>query len=121
MAQAFDKAAFRAKVAEAARSAAELIGVDLPGIGRCWVRGQTFGDEMEAAAARQHHEAAGVKLSASQHAAIRLAQNLCGPAGEPLFDIQNLEDLNLLAALPLEQVGAALSAAGEGASRAPKG
>jgi hypothetical protein len=123
MAAAFDKAAFRAKAAEAAKAAAEVLPVTLPGIGACWVRPLTFGDEMEATAARQQHEAAGVTLSRALLSAMRLAQNLCDEAGAAIFDITSLEDLQILAALPTDQVADALIKAGEvdGGKRAPKG
>jgi len=116
----FDREAFRAAAAQAA--APQLVGVDMPGIGHCWVRARSFGDEMAAVAARDAIKASGVDLSRDLLAAVHLAQNLCGPQGEPIFDPCNLDDLKTLAALPLDAVGDALLKAGQvgGGKTTPK-
>jgi hypothetical protein len=107
----FDRAAFRAAVAVAAEL--RLVGVDMPGIGHCWVRRLTMGDWVTASAAVAKLQAQGVEVTPALRAAIGLAQNLCGPDGESLFEVDSLSDLKMLAALPSEQVAAALVKAGE--------
>lgn len=106
MAQNFDREAFLA--AARAAAAPRLTGVTLPGIGACWVRPLTAGDWIDSHAATLKHEAAGVEITPRIRMAIGLAQNLCGPSGEALFDLTNLDDLTTLAALPVDAVSEAL-------------
>lgn len=118
--QPFDREAFLAAAKAAAQP--QLFGVTLPGIGDCWVRPLTFGDEMASHAAREALQAQGVTLDRPTLAALRLAQNLCGPSGEPVFDPANAEHLRILAALPVDVVADALVKAGQGGGTSgPKG
>lgn len=107
----FDREAFLA----AARAAAQprLVGVTLPGIGSCWVRPLTAGDWIDAHAVKARLQGEKVEVTPRISMAIGLAQNLCGPEGEPLFDVSSLEDLKTLAALPMDAVTAALASAGD--------
>ena len=107
----FDREAFLA----AARAAAKprLIGVTLPGIGSCWVRPLTAGDWIDSHAVTAKLQGDKVEITPRIRMAIGLAQNLCGPEGESLFDVGSLEDLKTLAALPMDAVTAALTSAGE--------
>jgi hypothetical protein len=118
--QPFDPAAFVAAATAAAK--VKTYPVDLPGVGACWVRALTFGDEMASFGAREALAAQGVVMNRQNLAAMRLAQNLCGPEGEPIFDPGNAEHLKVLAALPLESIGEALMQAGQAEGRSgPKG
>lgn len=107
----FDREAFLSAIRAAAQP--RLIGVELPGIGSCWVRPLTAGDWVDSHVAISKHEAAGVEITPRIRMAVGLAQNLCGPAGEPLFDVGNLDDLQTLATLPMDVVSTALARAGE--------
>lgn len=111
MTQAFDREAFLAAFRAAAKP--RLMTVELPGIGQCWVRPLTAGDWIDAHAATAKLEADGVEVTAAMRMAIGLAQNLCGPEGEALFDVYRIEDLRALASLPMESVSSALAKAGE--------
>lgn len=110
MAQSFDREAFL----EAARAAAQpkLVGVTLAGVGECWVRPLTAGDWMNAQAAEAKLKAEGVEITPAVRMAIGLAHNLCGPAGEALFDGSNRADIETLAGLPMDSVTGALVKAG---------
>lgn len=109
MAGAFDKAAFRAK----AKALAELrlLAVHLPGIGECWVRPLSAGDWVDSSVAQARLKEANVEVTARVRMAIGLAQNLCDDQGKPIFSIADLDDLNTLAALPMDVVNEALSKA----------
>lgn len=113
--QAFDKEAFIAAVRAAAQP--RMVGVTLPGIGSCWVRPLTAGDWVDAHAVAAKLEADKIEITSRIRMAIGLAQNLCGPEGEALFDVGNLEDLKTLAALPMDAVAQAMGTAGELADR----
>jgi hypothetical protein len=114
----FDREAFRA----AARKAAEpsLVGVNLPGIGAAWVRPLSAGDWVDSHSVRASLEKRGVEFTPRLRMAVGLAQNLCGPDGAAIFDANSLEDLQTLAALPLDKVADALAKAGE-MNAAPEG
>jgi hypothetical protein len=107
----FDREAFRAAVRAAAQP--RLAGVTLPGIGHCFVRPLTAGDWVDSHSARARLEADGVPVTPRLRMAIGLAQNLCGPSGEALFDVMSLDDLQTLAALPADAVADALGKARE--------
>lgn len=107
----FDREAFLSAVRAAAQP--RLIGVELPGIGHCWVRPLTAGDWVDSHAAISKHEAAGVEITPRIRMAVGLAQNLCGPEGESLFDVGSLDDLEALAGLPMDAVSIALAKAGQ--------
>lgn len=107
----FDRDAFISALRAAAQP--RLVGVELPGIGRCWVRPLTAGDWMDSYTSISKHEAAGIEITPAIRMAVGLAQNLCGPEGEALFDVSSMDDLRVLAALPMDVVSAALAAAGQ--------
>lgn len=107
----FDREAFRAAVRAAAQL--RLAGVTLPGIGSCFVRPLTAGDWVDSHSARLRLEADGVEVTPRLRMAIGLAQNLCGPSGESLFSVTSLDDLELLASLPVDAVMDALVKARE--------
>ena len=111
----FDKAAFLA--AARAAAAPRLAGVTLPGVGSCWVRPLTAGDWVDAQAAAQKLQAEGVAVTPRLRMAIGLAQNLCDDVGDPLFDINSVDDLKTLAGLPVDAVGEAIAMASEAASK----
>jgi hypothetical protein len=103
----FDRDAFIA----AARAAAKprLVGVNLPGVGSCWVRPLTAGDWIDAQTAISKLQADGVEITPRLRMAIGLAQNLCDDVGHALFDLSSMDDLNTLAALPIDAVAQAIS------------
>ena len=107
----FDREAFRAAVKAAAQP--KLAGVTLPGIGSAWVRPLTAGDWVDAHSARRALEKQGVDITPRLHMAIGLAQNLCGPSGEAIFSPSSLEDLQMLADLPMDVVADAMAKAGD--------
>ena len=111
MVQPFDREAFIA----AARAAAtpKLVGVTLAGIGSCWVRPLTAGDWVNAQAMQVKLTGDGVEITPAMRMAIGLAQNLCGEEGQPIFDVNSLDHLKLLAGLPMEAVTEAMVKAGE--------
>ena len=110
MAGAWDREAFLAAVQAAAKP--RIVGVTLAGVGACWVRPLTAGDWINAQAAQNALKGHGVEVTPALRMAIGLAQNLCGPEGEALFDLNNRDHLNTLAALPMDSVQAALIEAG---------
>lgn len=107
----FDREAFRAAVRAAAQP--RLSGVTLPGIGHCFVRPLTAGDWVDSHSARATLKAQGVEITPRLRMAIGLAQNLCGPSGESLFSVSSMEDLEMLANLPVDSVSEALSKAAD--------
>lgn len=111
MVQPFDREAFLA--AARAAAAPKLVGVTLAGVGACWVRPLTAGDWVNAQAAEAKLRADGVDVTPAMRMAIGLAQNLCGDQGQPIFEVNNLEHLQLLAGLPMEAVTEAMLKAGE--------
>lgn len=115
MTQVFDKEAFIAAVRAAAQP--RMVGVTLPGIGSCWVRPLTAGDWIDAHAVAAKLQADKVEITSRIRMAIGLAQNLCGPDGEALFDVGSLADLKTLAALPMDAVAEAMGIAAELADR----
>jgi hypothetical protein len=98
----FDPAAFIA--AAQALASQPLKAVSLPGLPPCFKRVLTAGDVIDAAACRDKLVAAGLPVDAKVNVAIGLAQALCGPAGQPIFDAGNRAHIELLAALPWEAV-----------------
>lgn len=114
----FDREAFRAAVKAAAQP--KLAGVTLPGIGAAWVRPLTAGDWVDAHSARQSLEKQGVEITPRLRMAIGLAQNLCGPSGEQIFSPSSVEDLQMLADLPMDVVADAMAKAGD-VNAAPEG
>lgn len=111
MVQPFDREAFIAAAREASRP--RLVGVTIQGVGSCWVRPLTAGDWVNAQAAEARHAQAGIEITPSMRMAIGLAQNLCGDQGQPIFDVNNLEHLTMLAGLSMDAVSEAMVKAGE--------
>lgn len=100
--QAFDKEAFIA--AAQALASQPLKAVSLPGLPPCFRRVLTAGDVIDAAACRDKLVEAGLPLDAKVNVAIGLAQALCDPAGQPIFDAGNRAHIEVLSALPWESV-----------------
>ena len=98
----FDPAAFIA--AAQALASQPLKAVNLPGLPPCFKRVLTAGDVIDAAAFRDKLAAAGLVLDAKVNVAIGLAQSLCSPTGQPIFDASNRAHVELIAALPWEAV-----------------
>lgn len=98
----FDQAAFIA--AAQALSAKPLKAVTLPGLPPCFKRVLTAGDVLDAAAVREQLKAGGMEVNSKVNVAIGLAQALCGPAGQPIFEASNRQHIELLISLPWESV-----------------
>lgn len=102
-ATAFDPAAFLA----AAKALAErpLTPVTMPGLPPCFKRTLTAGDVIDASGARERLQTAGLEPGRKVDIAIGLAQSLCGPGGEPIFDAGNREHIELLMSIPWYSIG----------------
>lgn len=99
--QAFDKAAIRAAMQAVAEQAAAVKPLTIPGVGRVFKRELLVADveqaqSLRAKLAEKHPELGERGLGM----AVGLAQTLCGPDGEPIFDPENVEDIKLLAGVP---------------------
>lgn len=101
-AYSFDPAAFVA--AAQALSEKSLKPVSLPGLPPCFRRHLTAGDVLDAADIRAGLKAEGLEPSRAVDIAIGLAQALCGPAGQPIFDARQRAHIEILKALPWEAV-----------------
>jgi hypothetical protein len=104
-----------AKLIAAAKAAAQAkpVPIKLAGIGDAFKRKLTVADIEAAGSVRERMEKAG-KLNQQMNIAIGLAQAICGPDGQPVFDIENDEHLTLLASLPFEAVRGAMGDEGNG-------
>lgn len=106
-AYSFDAEAFVAAAQALAGQA--LKAVTLPGLPPCFYRQLTAGDVLDAADIRSDLTAGGVEISRRVNIAIGLAQQLCGPAGQPIFDPRNKAHLATLEGLPWSSVRTLLS------------
>lgn len=97
----FDPAAIL--VAARAAATAKPVPVHLAGVGDVYKRKLTVADIEAAGDVRAKMQAAG-KLDRQMNIAIGLAQSICGPNGEQVFDVNNDDHLGVLAALPWESV-----------------
>lgn len=98
----FDPAAFVAAAQALAEKA--LKPVALPGLPPCFRRHLTAGDVLDAAEVRASLQSDGLEPSRAVDIAIGLAQSLCGPAGQRIFDARNRQHIEILKALPWEAV-----------------
>lgn len=98
----FDPAAFVA--AAQALAQAPLRAVSLPGLPPCFKRPLTAGDVIEAATHREKLQAAGLEPSREVDIAIGMAQTLCGPQRQPIFDASNRQHIEALIGLPWDTV-----------------
>ena len=92
-------------------NAVKLREVDLPGIGKVFVKQLTLGQANEIRARADDDE--DDKYQGARYAALII----CDQAGNRIFDPDNKEDLELLASQPLE-LGGQLSAKAEGTDKA---
>lgn len=101
MTQVFDAAAIRAAMKLAAEQAKALKPITIPQVGRMYKRDLLVADVEEAQSLRvklaeKHPELSKRGLGM----AVGLAQTLCGPDGECIFDAESIEDIQLLASVP---------------------
>lgn len=113
----FDPAAFLAAARVAAR--VEYKPVQIAGLPPCFRRELRAGDIFDAAAHREALKAAGMELDRKVDIAIGLAQTLCGPSGEPIFDPSSREHVQLLIDLPWDSVRDLITGKWEGADPNP--
>jgi hypothetical protein len=94
-----------AKFIEAARAASKSkpVAINLPTIGAAFKKKLTVADIEHAGAVREKLSSAG-KLDRSMSIAVGLAQSICGPDSKCVFDVDNSDHLDILAALPWESV-----------------
>jgi hypothetical protein len=104
----FDPDAFIA--AAQALASQPLKAVNLPGLPPCFKRVLTAGDVIDAAACRDKLIAAGLQVDTKVNVAIGLAQSLCSPMGQPIFDAGNRTHIELLSALPWDAVRSVVGA-----------
>jgi hypothetical protein len=104
-----------AKLIEAARAASQAkpVPVTIPGIGKAFRRKLTVADIDEASVVREKLEEKG-NLNRNMSMAVGLAQVICGPDGESVFDIHSEDHLKLLASLPWESVRSLMVEEGNG-------
>lgn len=108
----FDPAAFLVAARELAQP--KLREVNIQGLPRCYRRELNAGDIIDAAQHRDTLKAAGLEPNRKVDIAIGLAQGLCGPQGEAIFDAGNREHIELLISLPWESVRSVIAGDGEG-------
>lgn len=99
-----------AKFIEAARAAskAKPVAIKLPGLGDAFKKKLTVADIEHAGTVRAKLSESG-KLDRSMSIAVGLAQSICGPDGVVVFDVDNQDHLDILAALPWESVRGLMS------------
>jgi len=73
--------------------------VNLPGIGALFKRRLNFGDIEAAEQIGEPYTVNGV-LDRKTRVAIGVAQMLCGPDGEPIFDASNKDHIGLIVKIP---------------------
>ena len=93
------------KLIEAAKAASQTkpVPVTIPGIGAAFKRKLTVADVEIAGSVRERLETSG-KFNRTMSMAVGLAQAICGPDGEAVFDVNNDDHLAILSAIPWESV-----------------